>query len=608
MRLAVCLAAAMVAIGCALLPGVQLVEHRFYDLRARQLARSTQPSDEIVVVALDDASLQRLEPELGRWPWPRALFAEVLQVLTPARTVLIDILFSEPDLRDPAGDNALVEAVRQHDGVILAAYLTLEEEPPADRLARATGAVAPFEALAGAATAMGHVNYLADRDGVTRDQLTAIAMDGTVYPSMALAGIRHFTGDGLFQPGTQTDGRLPLLQSQKSHRVVPIADVVAAARGNAPSALADLFKDRMVLIGSLATGLEDDRQVTPLSVYTAGVSVMATAADNLLQDQYVRIPAGWVAPLMILFLALVPALARPDRPLALVTLALSAGGMLALFAAMALRTRLMLPLVGPGLGLVLSCSGLGVAHWIGERNRRRTLEALDRAKQQFTDMLVHDLRNQSAPIVAALSLLEKRVGDADEKGLCLVRSAQSGARRLVSRVSCLLDIRKMSEGKLTLDLATVALRPLVDDVAQGLRVSAERAGVEVLVHGEASARADEDVLRRVVENLLLNAIQHATLGTTIEMACREGSAGEVMLVVGNSGQVIPPAGLQDMIHPFVSGARAQGRGVRLHGTGLGLAFCDVAVRAHGGTIRFESPRKKSGDGVDVLVSLPAATG
>ena len=95
------LVAAILAIGAGLLPFVQTIELKTYDWRMQQTARPTAPADDIVLISIDDDSVRRMAPLVGRWPWPRLVHADLIDYLAaaPAKLVVYDVLFTEPDLR-----------------------------------------------------------------------------------------------------------------------------------------------------------------------------------------------------------------------------------------------------------------------------------------------------------------------------------------------------------------------------------------------------------------------------------------------------------------------------------------------------------------------------
>ena len=95
------LAAALAAWMLGLTAFVDNIELMTYDWRMRLTARPDRPSDDIVLVSIDDDSVRRLAPLVGRWPWPRLVHASLLDYLAraQARAIVYDVLFTEPDVR-----------------------------------------------------------------------------------------------------------------------------------------------------------------------------------------------------------------------------------------------------------------------------------------------------------------------------------------------------------------------------------------------------------------------------------------------------------------------------------------------------------------------------
>ena len=102
------LLSAVLALAIGRLDFVHTVELKTYDLRMRMTADPASARTDIVLVAIDEDSLRRLEPTVGRWPWPRLVHAQLLNYLArgPARVVGYDVLFTERDLKsfDIEGD------------------------------------------------------------------------------------------------------------------------------------------------------------------------------------------------------------------------------------------------------------------------------------------------------------------------------------------------------------------------------------------------------------------------------------------------------------------------------------------------------------------------
>ncbi|MPY65237.1 HAMP domain-containing histidine kinase [Deinococcus sp. SDU3-2] len=226
----------------------------------------------------------------------------------------------------------------------------------------------------------------------------------------------------------------------------------------------------------------------------------------------------------------------------------------------------------------------------------------ERVRDQLVHMLVHDLKN---PITAVLGLLEV-VEDDDrvpEDARELVKIARDETQHLLHLSVNMLDVRKMQAGKMRLRPELVFSPMFGDviaqargDVGSGLR---DRL-VDVQVAPSLSpTRADPEILRRVLANLISNAMKHTATGGNIRI--RVGQDGDqTHISVADDGEGIPEEDLPNLFAAF-----EQSR-LTLHGrfdTGMGLAFCKLAVEEHGGRIWVESER---GVGTTFTLTLPLA--
>jgi two-component system sensor histidine kinase/response regulator len=163
----------------------------------------------------------------------------------------------------------------------------------------------------------------------------------------------------------------------------------------------------------------------------------------------------------------------------------------------------------------------------------------------------------------------------------------------------LLDISKADEGKLTAKRTRVNLRSLVNDVVSELEEGARLRKVAVSVSlGMDEITADDDLLRRMLANLIENAVRHAPPETQVRV---EGTlaSGAVELRVRDAGKGIPPEMREKIFDPFVQLEGPSGSSSR-SGRGLGLTFCKLAAEAHGGSIWVED----AAPGAVLCVRLP----
>ena len=247
--------------------------------------RPPAPPAEIVIIGIDGRSLQP-EHHLGRWPWPRRKYGELLDKLRKARAVGFDLLLDEADLRDEASDAYFADAVRRHGRVVLAAHIPRQVEVgkashhtavagPASTLSLwvpPDGNVAtPLPAFAQAAAGLGHVAIIADPDGINRHARAVIAdKDGKLYYHFGLA----LAAVALGRTTADLDAMLPSRSFSLGHPV-PInsyADTLINYSGPSGSIPTESFCDvlegrydpddfagKVVLIGATAAGLFDQR-------------------------------------------------------------------------------------------------------------------------------------------------------------------------------------------------------------------------------------------------------------------------------------------------------------------------------------------------------------
>jgi signal transduction histidine kinase len=232
--------------------------------------------------------------------------------------------------------------------------------------------------------------------------------------------------------------------------------------------------------------------------------------------------------------------------------------------------------------------------------RNAKLEELEALKETLTQTLVHDLKNPLAAVLGNLELMERRV---EEPALNLVRRSKAAAWRMHQMILNLLDIGALEEGKLFLHPEPLDAALLARKACQEMEATAASRGVAVTVHGEegrALLRGDSAVLRRVVDNLLANALEHSpspgTITTTVT-ACDEG----IEIAVQDQGPGVPESFRDRIFEKFQR--LEHRRSVPGSNRGLGLTFCRLAVEAHGGTIWVDDA---PGGGAVFRALLPAS--
>jgi signal transduction histidine kinase len=232
--------------------------------------------------------------------------------------------------------------------------------------------------------------------------------------------------------------------------------------------------------------------------------------------------------------------------------------------------------------------------------RNAKLEELEALKETLTQTLVHDLKNPLAAVLGNLELMERKV---DEPALHLVRRSKAAAWRMHQMILNLLDVGQLEEGKLVLRLEEVDSVAIARKACQEMEGAAAQRAVRFEVAAAESCprlRGDVAVLRRVLDNLLSNAIEHSPQGGVVRVAvtsCDEG----IEISVSDQGSGVPMDFRERIFEKF---QRLENRqAVPGANRGLGLTFCRLAVEAHGGTIWVD---EAPGGGALFRALLPAS--
>lgn len=224
-------------------------------------------------------------------------------------------------------------------------------------------------------------------------------------------------------------------------------------------------------------------------------------------------------------------------------------------------------------------------HYTLLKSQRDDMVRLQLQKERLMAFVVHDLKNpvNAMDLHAQILARDHALSDDARESAVQIRGA---ARQLNRMILNLLDLSKADEGKLTVTRADVALRPLVDAVTGEIALAARERDVTCEVALETDrVRADEDLLRRTLANLVENAIRHAPRRTVVRvLGTRGDGATELRVVDGGTG--VPPSMRDQIFDPFVQLER-DGLPSSRSGRGLGLTFCRLAVEAHGGRIWIE---------------------
>jgi len=234
------------------------------------------------------------------------------------------------------------------------------------------------------------------------------------------------------------------------------------------------------------------------------------------------------------------------------------------------------------------------------RENLRRLRELEHLRDSLTHMVIHDLRSPLASIMMGLEVITmSAVSLTPERKLEIAESCFSSAQRMSEMVTSLLDVSRLEAGEMPLQKNPVKLASVMTDVLESIRGQASRHTIVLAgPAGEATACCDAAIVRRILVNLVDNAIKFSPVGgeVRVELAT-EGAV--VRVTVRDAGAGIAPEYHGKIFEKF---GQVEARNARI-GTGLGLAFCKLAVAAHGGRIGVES---EVGHGSTFWFTLPLA--
>ena len=281
------------------------------DMAVRLRLSSPRPDPAILIVDIDERSLALLAPEHGRWPWPRSVIAETVAGLAGAgaRSILINLTFSDPD-RDHPQDDATFQDVLAHTPNAVLPITRLN--PANDRqsqvaitrfggaLVRDPAAAAkPIAVLAPAFSAaygrLGFNNLRVDADGAVRRFDPYWNEPGFAFPSLPLRALEAGGVRSTVKPGSFPQGMILNWRNKRGgYERRSFADVAADLESGSRTAR---YRGRLVILGAAAVGLGGVRG-TAAAAITDDNTILATAMDDIKSGTWLRMLPVWATALL----------------------------------------------------------------------------------------------------------------------------------------------------------------------------------------------------------------------------------------------------------------------------------------------------------------------
>jgi signal transduction histidine kinase len=606
-------------------------EYRLRDAIARA-GRTAAPNPDLIFLAIDHDSVS-LDPSLDveglfastktepafrgalqlmtkGWPWDREIYALILERLigAGARVVAFDCLFPEP----ASGDDAFRAALDRFRArvVIGSNFVTPEDVDLTRRVPSRYDAPAARLIPAGSPLddRVGFTNFFAGQNQIVRAAQFRIAFrprdnsTGTYVSLSARAAVKASRAE--LVPNDLAEHAFRFTGPPRTgFRPHPIFEIFVPEYWEHNYRAGELLRDKIVVIGAEGRW-QGDELMTPFGTMP-GAEVHLNALNALLRGEFLHEPSPSTAVAIIILAALaggaISLLIRAPwlRFVALVVL----NAVAPLCALWVYNHRsLYLPAIAPLLALnsnVLLCF---VSDFTFERIERLRLRSTLQTRDDLTQMIVHDLRSPLTIVTGYVGALQRIAkGKLGEREAKYVAEALRGATDMRDMITTLLDLGRLEAGQMPLRLEKIDIAQIAREAATRFAPVLDRRALRCDTPPEpVLLQCDADVIRRVIANLISNAIKYMTPDGTIIVTLQRGDRC-VTIEVSDDGAGIPA---DQHKHIFEKFGQVAGGDEHRHSSGIGLAFCRMAVEAHHGRIGVDS---EPGRGSRFWFTLPVAS-
>lgn len=329
---------------------IEDIELKTLDLRFKMPLKNIKNDKDIIILAIDDNSLEFLEEDLGRWPWSRDVHAMVAESLAKAgaKAVIFDLMFIGKQRGFEKEDKILSDAIKNNPEIYVSMNLDEREESNTPETLKAierlsykvknlsnidffdatfTNSRAILDSILNNTTNVGIINHARDNDSISRRNFLLFKYHGKYYPYLAAKVAIDIISDRIGKPindltitkdnklvigdtniPLQTDGKMLLnwYGPTQTYEYLPIWKVIKSIQevkaGEVPELdLKETFKDKIVFVGATASSLFDIK-TTPYSKVHPGVEFQATVLDNIINRDFLTRAPMYVNILICLLL------------------------------------------------------------------------------------------------------------------------------------------------------------------------------------------------------------------------------------------------------------------------------------------------------------------
>lgn len=220
----------------------------------------------------------------------------------------------------------------------------------------------------------------------------------------------------------------------------------------------------------------------------------------------------------------------------------------------------------------------------------RKLRELEKVRDDLMKMIVHDLKTPLTSVLASLEMvIDGDFGGVNEEQRRALGDAEGKAEDLLSLINDLLEVARIEDTQIQLELQPIAPGALITEVVHEWHVRFQQEGAYAHIDVAEDTpvfQADKGLIKRVFSNLIQNALTHSSRSVELNILARRDASGSVLFTVADNGPGIPPEYHELIFRKF---ERVRNPEIpRVRSSGLGLAFCKLAVEAHGGRIWVQS--------------------
>lgn len=312
----------------------RMLEWKSWDLRLRMLSDPAAASEDIVLILIDQNSLDLYAEQGISWPWWRQMYVPIIKFCNQggARAIFFDFIFSESSAYGVEDDEILAAAVAEAGNVLLPVHLSRtvretaagsqdipdrlmrepENIPPSDIYPMAS-ATLPIPELLQTVKAIGNTQIAPDDDGIFRRMPLFFSLQKKVYPVLPLSAAETISEKRIEKIPVDGSGRMVLnffgpSGTYKTYSAAAVINAFALQESGTKAQLSPYdFHNKVVLVGGSAPGILDLRP-TPFSAVFSGTEIHATAIDNLLHQKFVRFPSRLFTLLILIIFAMLAGL------------------------------------------------------------------------------------------------------------------------------------------------------------------------------------------------------------------------------------------------------------------------------------------------------------